>query len=255
MLKGIKISNGVTRDENPGGTPVFVHRILRNGFSDFSTFFSALIERSEYNWAFLNDADLWLIPSAWFDEMSDYDYEQKYKPESKLNELYNTGFLVRKPQPGGSHAGHAGIYKAEFIQKFAFCIKDDWNELIAINQKCEAQDRILDYFLQSDHFSADEAQTLIVENAEWYFRNFDGLFWFFFTKNPEDIDTIKKELAVYRSVEIEDLPDFDIRRMKIEYMEKPVITDEQIQETKKISNAMQKMIFDVIKDTLRKDKN
>lgn len=252
-MKGIRIYNGVTKDVNEGGTPVFVHESLRNGCSDFSVYFQPLIDCSTYNWAFKNCPDLWQLPWEWFEEESDKNLIDK--PGSKVYEIYNSGYRIRIPEDGKLADGYeyegkiyreysfAGIFENEFVKKYAAYIKDDWNDLFAISPSCPNTQELLEFIFEEKVFTAEKTQEIVDENVEWYFCNFDGLFWQFFSKSDDDLQLIKTHLKNYKTVTYEEIPVFDIRKVNLKYSSPPKLSKEKMEEIQSISKKMEDMIL------------
>ncbi len=255
-MRGIRIKNGVTKDVNAGGTPIFVHKKLKDGHSDFSVLFKPLLDCSKYNWAFKNSPDLWQMPWEWFEEEDNNNLRDK--PGSKVYEIYNSGYKVRIPEDGKISEGYeyegeiireytyAGIFESAFIKKFSNYVKDDWNDLFAILPSCPNIQEILEFVLEEKKIIAEEAQDIINRNIEWYFCNFDGLFWQFFSKNEDDIQIIKKHLAKYESVTYEDIPELDIKRVNLKYSPPPEIPKEKLDEFKKMGDDMVNIVLKML---------
>ena len=91
MLTGIRVENGVTKNEGSESIPCFVHRKLDAGKSDFHTFFLPLISQPCYHWAFLNSGDFWSLPEEWIDELPALDEEEQ--PGTTLYDFHNLGYI------------------------------------------------------------------------------------------------------------------------------------------------------------------
>ncbi|MBD3242260.1 MAG: hypothetical protein GF331_16830 [Chitinivibrionales bacterium] len=266
MLKGLRIRNGVTQNEKPSGTPVFVHRQLAENVSDFATLFVPLLEGYEFRWALFNQPDMWSLPGEWMDELEEGQDEDT--PGTSLFEFYNSGYETRSPEDGKAPVGYeyggkvhrtyefAAVYRHDFVKKYSRYIRDDWNELIALTPDSDSAEKLLE-LLSRDYYdtvSIDEYRSFVARNAQWYFYNFDGLWWQFHARDEAHLDMVRSHLAGFPSVTVEELSKLDLT-VKNEYLPAAPVSPETQAKAEKVADQFEQQILGTLSSLFEEEQD
>src|SRR4051812_3932570 len=101
-MTGLRIYNSSTKKVDHDGTHTFVRNLLKKDCSEFSAYFSDLVSKQNFRWAFTNEPDFWVVPSEW---LEDADFMPSLQKGTRMYDLYNSYIISRNPEDGLNKQG------------------------------------------------------------------------------------------------------------------------------------------------------